>query len=63
MTNLAEQLARCDREIAAIHAAAAANTERDAPAYLVVLGLEDWEREKRLLQTQSGQERGSVLHG
>ncbi len=45
---LAEQLARCDREIAEIR-------ERPdvvagiAPAWLVTLGIEDWEAEKRLL--------------
>lgn len=34
---------RCDREIAE------AETQTDAPAYLVTLGIEDWEREKRRL--------------
>jgi hypothetical protein len=34
-------LAHCDREISAMRAQA------DKPAYLVTLGIEDWEREKR----------------
>lgn len=37
----AAALARCDREIEAMRA------QTDEPAWLVALGIEDWEREKR----------------
>lgn len=39
------QIARCDAEIAAIEARAAT----DEPAYLVVMGTEDWRAERCLL--------------
>jgi hypothetical protein len=46
-------LERCDREQEEIRNRpdVIAGT---VPAYLVVLGLEDWEREKRLIEGQSG---------
>lgn len=37
----AAAIARCDREIETMRA------QTDAPAWLVTLGIEDWEREKR----------------
>ena len=49
MKSLREQIARCDREIAE------ALKQHDAPAWLVTLGVEDWEAEKRLLLS-GGQE-------
>lgn len=42
-TRLEAELERCDREIAAMLA------QQNAPAWLVTLGVEDWEMEKRLL--------------
>jgi len=36
-------LARCDREIAEM------SVREDCPAWLVTLGVEDWEMEKRLI--------------
>jgi hypothetical protein len=44
---LRRQIARCDREIAEI----AARDPEAQPAYLTVLGINDWEHEKRLLQS------------
>lgn len=47
----AEELARCDREMAELQA-------RDdirngtAPAWLVTLGMTDWEMEKRLIESE-----------
>ncbi len=41
---MVDDLARCDREIAE------ASKQMDAPAWLVTLGVEDWEAEKRLLR-------------
>lgn len=46
---MSDDLARCDREIAE------ASAQMDAPAWLVTLGVEDWEAEKRLLLAQSRQ--------
>lgn len=43
-------LARCDREQAEIQARPELAT---APAYLVALGMEDWEYEKRLIEKES----------
>lgn len=45
---LSEQIARCDREIAAIDAEPSV-IDGTAPAWLVTLGREDWEAEKRWL--------------
>ena len=42
-THCASELERCDREISD------AAGQHDKPAYLVTLGIEDWECEKRLL--------------
>lgn len=41
---IAREIARCDREIAAMQAQAPG-----APAYLTVLGIEDWRWERRAL--------------
>jgi len=38
------EIARCDREIAE------AGRQADAPAYLVTLGIEDWQWERRALE-------------
>jgi hypothetical protein len=43
-----EALARCDREIAEIQA-----RDETAPAWLVTLGMMDWEMERRYLLTGS----------
>lgn len=48
---LAEQIARCDREIAAY----TAGGDDGTPAILVAMGVLDWELEKHLLQKQLGQ--------
>lgn len=42
----ADQLARCDREIAAM------GEQHDAPAWLVALGVGDWERERGLIEAE-----------
>lgn len=42
---IAREIARCDEEIAAMEA-----QEPVGPAYLVTLGIEDWQAEKRILQ-------------
>ena len=43
----AAEIARCDREIAAM----LADQNRDTqPAYLTTMGFEDWEAEKRIAQ-------------
>lgn len=42
---LARELARCDREIAEME-----NQPPVQPAYLTTMGIEDWRREKRILQ-------------
>jgi len=42
--SLDEQIARCDREIQAME-----SHEEHGPAYLRVMGLNDWHHEKRLL--------------
>lgn len=47
----AAAIARCDREIAEIEERAEGGT---MPAWLVTLGVEDWEAEKRLLQKAGG---------
>jgi hypothetical protein len=39
-------LKRCDAEIAEI------STPEDKPAWLTVLGIEDWEMEKRLIEAE-----------
>jgi hypothetical protein len=43
-SELAREIERCDREIAAME-----QQEPGQPAYLTTLGIEDWEAEKRLL--------------
>ncbi len=43
---LSEQLARCDAEIAAME------LQRDAPAWLVTLGVTDWQMEKSFILAQ-----------
>lgn len=52
-SRLEAELARCDREIAAIleRPDVRAGT---VPAWLVVLGIEDWEAEKRLILSEAG---------
>lgn len=44
-----DDLARCDREQAEIQARPDLAT---APAYLVALGMEDWEYEQRLIEAE-----------
>lgn len=51
---LEEQLARCDREIDAILSRPDV-LDGETPAWLVTLGIEDWEEEKRLLKARAGQ--------
>lgn len=46
-----DSVARCDREIAEILA-----YEGECRAWLLVLALEDWEAEKRLLLQQAGKD-------
>lgn len=41
---LVDELARCDREIAAMHA------QTGKPAWLTTLGIEDWRAERRLIE-------------
>jgi len=41
-----ERLARCDREIAE------ASTHVNAPAWLVALGVNDWSRERDLIEQE-----------
>lgn len=53
MTTASERLARCDREQREISAQASSG---EMPAWLVTLGLEDWEMEKRLIQEENTQE-------
>ena len=48
-----EDLKRCDREIAEMEG------QHNAPAWLVMLGVEDWECEKRLLLAGRSQFDGS----
>lgn len=50
---LTAALARCDREQAEIQARADVQAGT-APAWLVTLGMEDWECEKRLLLEKHG---------
>lgn len=47
---LHEDLARCNREIAAIDAGQTADA--GAAAFLVTLGREDWQREKTLIENE-----------
>ena len=51
MQSKAEALQRCDREIAEILSRPDV-LDGSAPAYLVTLGIEDWEREKRLIEVE-----------
>ena len=51
---MSDDLARCDREIREIGERADVVAGK-APAWLVTLGVEDWEAEKRLLLAQSRQ--------
>ena len=46
----ASQLARCDREIARIRIATGIH-----PAWLITLGTEDWEWEKRMILEEAGE--------
>jgi hypothetical protein len=45
---LAREIARCDREIAAME-----QQPPVAPAYLTTLGIEDWRGEKRLIEREA----------
>jgi hypothetical protein len=56
MFDLHEQIARCEREIAEIR-----DRKDECAAYLTVLGLNDWEYEKRLLLRELA-ERGEGSH-
>lgn len=42
---IAREIAKCDDEIAAMQ-----HQEPTAPAYLTTLGIEDWRRERRILE-------------
>lgn len=44
---LAEELARCDREIAEMYAQTG-----DPPAIVTTLGIEDWQAERRLIEAE-----------
>lgn len=50
--SLADELERCDREIAAIRARPDVVAGL-APAWLVTMGIEDWEAEKRLILAEA----------
>jgi hypothetical protein len=45
---LAREIARCDAEIAAME-----QQPSTVPAYLTTLGIEDWQREKRLIEREA----------
>jgi hypothetical protein len=46
---LLAEIARCDREIAAMECRP---PDLDAPAYLTTMGIEDWRAERRILERQ-----------
>lgn len=48
MTDIDREIARCDDEIARMEA-----QDGNAPAYLVTMGVEDWRRERRMLEELS----------
>lgn len=50
--SMSDELDRCDREIAAIRARPDVVAGL-APAWLVTLGIEDWEAEKRLILAEA----------
>jgi hypothetical protein len=52
--DMESQLARCDREIAEILNLPAVK-DGTAPAWLVTLGIEDWEDEKRAILRENGE--------
>jgi hypothetical protein len=52
LKDVAAQLARCDREQAEILAIPGVQ-EGSHPAWLVMLGIEDWEMEKRLIVAEA----------
>jgi len=45
---IAREIARCDAEIAAME-----QQPPGAPAYLTTLGIEDWRREKQMIEREA----------
>jgi hypothetical protein len=52
--DMESQLARCDREIEAIRNLPSVK-DGTAPAWLVTLGIEDWEEEKRAILKENAE--------